>query len=117
MTLTKAKPELIPFYPTCYLGDDAAIAEYMIAVLEEGENNHLLLALGDVPRAGGMAHNAKEAGLVGESYCKTLSAGAKPSFDTAGKVASGRSVLACQCGEQPHRAHLFDLVESRIDSH
>lgn len=44
-----------------YLTDDAAVAEYMTAVLEANDPDFLLLALGDVTRTRGMAQIAKDA--------------------------------------------------------
>ena len=52
----------------------------MTAVLET-EDPDLLLALGDVARARGMAQVAKDAGLGRESLYKALAPGAKPRFD------------------------------------
>ncbi len=66
--------------------DDAAIAEYMTAVLEQ-DDPELLLALSDIARARGMAQVAKDAGLGRESLYKALAPGAKPRFDTVVKVA------------------------------
>jgi probable addiction module antidote protein len=92
MRTTKAKSKLIPFDAARYLSDDAAIAEYMSAVLESGDTDLLLLALGDVARARGMAQVAKDAGLGRESLYKALSPGAKPRFDTVIKVARALGV-------------------------
>ena len=61
MSTTKMKSKLVPFDAARYLSDDAAIAEYMNAVLETGDTDLLLLALGDVARARGMAQVAKAA--------------------------------------------------------
>ena len=72
--------------------DEAAIAEYMTAVLEANEPDLLLLALGDIARARGMAQIAKETGLGRESLYKALAPGAKPRFDTVLKVARALGV-------------------------
>ena len=87
MSKTKASTKLLPFDTARYLTDDAAIAEYMTAVLETDDPDLLLLALGDVARARGMAQVAKDAGLGRESLYKALAPGAKPRFDTVLKVA------------------------------
>ncbi len=92
MSTTKTKTKLVPFDAARYLGDDAAIAEYMNAVLEAGDTDLLLLALGDVARARGMAQVAKDAGLGRESLYKALTPGAKPRFDTVVKVAKALGV-------------------------
>ena len=87
MSALKPKAKLLPFDAARYLTDDAAIAEYMTAVLETDDPDLLLLALGDVARAKGMAQVAKDSGLGRESLYKALSPGAKPRFDTVLKVA------------------------------
>lgn len=98
MSTTKMKAKLVPFDAARYLTDDAAIAEYMNAVLETGDTDLLLLALGDVARARGMAQVAKDAGLGRESLYKALTPGAKPRFDTVVKVARA---LGVRLGVQP----------------
>jgi probable addiction module antidote protein len=66
---TNSRSKLVPFDAARYLTDDAAIAEYMTAVLETGDSNLLLLALGDIARARGMAQVAKDAGLGAPWAC------------------------------------------------
>ena len=92
MKKTNARPNVVPFDAARYLTDDAAIAEYMTAVLETGDSNLLLLALGDIARARGMAQVAKDAGLGRESLYKAVAPGAKPRFDTVLKVARALGV-------------------------
>ena len=92
MTKTKAKTKLLPFDAARYLNDDAAIAEYMTAVLETDDTDLLLLALSDIARAKGMAQVAKDAGLGRESLYKALAPGAKPRFDTILKVTKALGV-------------------------
>lgn len=92
MTKPKAAPKLIPFDASRYLTDDEAVAEYMNAVLEADDPDLLLLALGDIARARGMAQIAKETGLGRESLYKALTPGAKPRFDTVLKVARALGV-------------------------
>lgn len=87
MKKTKPRHKLVPFDAARYLTNDVAIAEYMNAVLESGDSDHLLLALGDIARARGMAQVAKDTGLGRESLYKALAPGAKPRFDTVLKVA------------------------------
>jgi probable addiction module antidote protein len=89
---SNAKLKLHPFDASRYLGDEEAIAEYMNVVLESGDMDLLLLALGDVARARGMAQVAKDAGLGRESLYKALAPGAKPRFDTVVKVARALGV-------------------------
>ena len=92
MSKTKTQSRLVPFDAARYLTDDAAVAEYMTAVLEADDPDLLILALGDVARARGMAQVAKEAGLGRESLYKALAPGAKPRFDTVLKVARALGV-------------------------
>jgi probable addiction module antidote protein len=89
---TKPRRKLLPFDAARYLTDDDAVAEYMNAVLETGNSDHLLLALGDIARARGMAQVAKDTGLGRESLYKALAPGAKPRFDTVLKVARALGV-------------------------
>ena len=92
MTKTKTRPKLIVFDAARYLNDDAAIAEYMTAMLETNDADLLLLALSDVARAKGMTQVAKDAGLGRESLYKALAPGAKPRFETVMKVARALGV-------------------------
>jgi len=92
MSKAKGKAKLLPFDAARYLMDEAAIAEYVTAVLEADDPELLLLALADIARAKGMAEVAREAGLGRESLYKALSPGAKPRFDTVLKVARALGV-------------------------
>jgi probable addiction module antidote protein len=92
MKKSRASAKLIPFDAARYLTDDAAIAEYITAVLEQDDPDLLLLALADVARARGMAQVAKDSGLGRESLYKALAPGAKPRFDTVLKVARALGV-------------------------
>jgi len=86
MTPTKKLGKLVPFDAARYLIDDAAVAEYLTAILEADDTDLLLLALADVARARGMAQVAKDSGLGRESLYKALTPGAKPRFDTILRV-------------------------------
>lgn len=55
MNKSRAKDRLLPFDATRYLIDDAAIAEYIAAVLEIDDHDLLLMSLDDVARAKDMA--------------------------------------------------------------
>ena len=103
MKTTNASIKLTPFDAADYLTDDTAIAEYMQAVFELDDPDLILLALGDIARARGMAKVAKDSGLGRESLYKALSPGAKPRFDTVMKVIralgltlNARSAEACE---------------------
>ena len=99
MDKVKKKASLVDFDAARYLTDDAAVAEYVTAVLETGDTDLLLLALSDIARARGMSLVAKEAGLGRESLYKALAPGSKPRFDTILKVAKALGVrLTAQPG-------------------
>ena len=83
---SKPRRKLLPFDAARYLTDDDAIAEYMSAVLESGDADLLLVALGDIARVRGMARVAKDTGLGRESLYKALAPGAKPRFETVLRV-------------------------------
>ena len=71
---------------TRYLESEEAMAEYLSQVLEDGDNNELIRALGHIAKAKGMAIVAKESGLGRESLYKALSEGSQPRFETITKV-------------------------------
>ena len=75
-----------------HLTSPEAIAEYMTAVLEDGDPDLLLAALGDIAKAKGMSQLAKETGLGRESLYKALSPGAKLRYDTILKVIRGLDI-------------------------
>ncbi len=62
------------------------IAEYLNTVLEEGDAEDIITALGHVAKARGMSKIAEETGLSRPSLYKALSQGSKPQFDTILKV-------------------------------
>jgi len=98
MTKATTPRKLISFDAARYLNDDEAIAEYMTAILEQGDPDLLLAALGNVARTKGMAQVEKDAGLGRESLYKASAPGAKPRFDTVLKVAR---VLGVKFTAQP----------------
>lgn len=87
MYLTKmATKEITKFDIAEYLEDDIMIAEYLNTVLEEGDAEDIITALGHVAKARGMSKIAEETGLSRPSLYKALSQGSKPQFDTILKV-------------------------------
>jgi probable addiction module antidote protein len=80
--------ELIPFDITEYLDSEEAIAEYLSQVLEDGNNEEFIRAIGHIAKAKGMAQIAKDTGLGRESLYKAFRANAKPRFETVMKVMS-----------------------------
>lgn len=69
-----------------YLDDDAIIADYLAAALDDADPDVFVAALGDVAKARGMTQIAKEAGLGRESLYKALAPGSKPRYETIRKV-------------------------------
>jgi probable addiction module antidote protein len=80
------KSSFAPFDPADYLDDLEVMAEYLSAAAEDPNPDVFIAALGDVARARGMAHVAKESGLGRESLYKALSAGAHPRYETVNSV-------------------------------
>ncbi len=80
------KNKLIPFDITEYLDSEEAIAEYLSQVLEDGDNDEFIRAIGHIAKAKGMAQIAKDTGLGRESLYKAFRPNAKPRFDTVMKV-------------------------------
>ena len=77
--------ELKEFDAAEYLTDDEARAAYLSAVLESGDSEEFILAVGDIAKSIGMAKIAEDAGVGRNSLYKTFSA-KKPRFDTMLKV-------------------------------
>ena len=78
--------DLPDFDITEHLEDDQAIAEYLTCVLEDGDPDLLVAALGDVARARGMTEIARKSGLAREALYRALRVGASPRFDTVMRV-------------------------------
>ncbi|MGZ4994097.1 MAG: addiction module antidote protein [Methylobacter sp.] len=84
--MTVKTEKLLPFDMVALLDSDEIISEYLNQVLEDGDNDELLRALGYIAKAKGMAMIAKESGLGRESLYKALAPGSYPRFDTILKV-------------------------------
>jgi len=69
-----------------YLDSNEMIAEYINAVLSEGNDSDIITAIGRVAKSIGMTKIAQETGLSRPSLYKALSEGSKPQFDTILKV-------------------------------
>jgi probable addiction module antidote protein len=91
--------ELESFDITEYLQSKEAVAEYLSMVLQDGDTDELLRAIGHVARAKGMANIAKATGLGRESLYKALVPGAKPRFETIMAVLRALDIeLQAVCG-------------------
>jgi len=69
-----------------YLDSNEMVAEYLNEILENGTENDLITAIGNVAKAIGMTKIAEKSGLSRASLYKALSDGAKPQFSTIVKV-------------------------------
>lgn len=69
-----------------YLDSKEMVVEYLNAVLEEGNDDEIIVAIGHVAKAIGMTKIAEETGMSRPSLYKALSEGAKPQFSTIIKV-------------------------------
>ena len=78
--------KLTTFDISQYLDSKEMIAEYLTQVLQDGDMNELLEAIGNIAKAKGMSQIAKDTGLGRESLYKTFSADSKPRFETIMKV-------------------------------
>ena len=77
-----------PYDVAEHLRTPKEMALYLQACIDEsnGDAAFIARALGDIARAKGMAHVAKESGLSRESLYKALSGDRIPGFDTVLKV-------------------------------
>jgi probable addiction module antidote protein len=86
--MAKTKTKTSRYDVAEHLRTPEEMAAYFEACLEEanGDATFIAKALGDIARAKGMAHVARDAGLSRESLYKALSGDRSPSFDTILKV-------------------------------
>jgi probable addiction module antidote protein len=82
----RTKLKTIRWDSAAYLKTNADIADYLEAVLEEGDPALVAHALGIIARAKGMAKIARATGLGRESLYKALSADGNPELATVLKV-------------------------------
>ena len=88
MTKAMAKTITTLWDPAERLKTEQDMADYLEAALEEEDPTLIAAALGDIARAKGMTHIAREAGLGRESLYKALSHTGNPEFATILKVIS-----------------------------
>ena len=69
-----------------YLDSKEMVVEYLNVILEEGDHESLINAIGHIAKAMGMTKIAEETGLSKSSLQNALSDGSKPQFDTILKV-------------------------------
>ena len=75
-----------PWDPAEHLDSGEAIVAYLDAAMEDGDPALIVAALGDVARARGMTHVAREAELSRESLYKALRSDGNPEFGTVVRV-------------------------------
>jgi probable addiction module antidote protein len=104
----KVRAEDLPeFDASRYLDSDAAIAEYLTALIDEKDPSVLAAALGDIARARGMAQIAEATGLTREALYKALREGAHPRFETISRVcnALGLRLIAQPVADREASSH------------
>ena len=78
--------KLATFDRSQYLDNNEMIAEYLSQVIEDGDMDELLEAIGNIAKAKGISQIAADTGLGRESLYKTFQSGSKPRFETVMKV-------------------------------
>jgi len=69
-----------------YLKSDKDIAEYLTAVLEDGDPGLFMAAIGDIAKAKGMMEISKKSGVTREALYRALRIDSQPRFETVAKV-------------------------------
>lgn len=77
---------ITPFGKTEHLKTEQDMCKYFSAVLESGNTEAILAALGDIAKAKGIAKIAQSSGLNRESLYKALRPGSKPRFETIFRI-------------------------------
>jgi probable addiction module antidote protein len=95
------KTTYAPFDAADYLDNDAVIAEYLSAAVDDPNPDVFLAALCDVAKAHGMARIAKDAGLGRESLYKALSSGAHPRYETVSAILRALGVKFAVVADRP----------------
>ena len=65
-----------------YLDNKEIIAEYLTQILEDGDYDEFISAIGDIARTKGISSISKDTNLNRESLYKAFKKGSKPRFDT-----------------------------------
>lgn len=84
--------KLTDFDISLHLDSPEVISEYLTQVLNDGDTNELLEAIGNIAKAKGMSQIAKDTGLGRESLYKAFQAGAKPRLETVLKVLNSLNI-------------------------
>ena len=83
------------------LDSEEVMAGYLAEIIQTGDSDMILSALGDIARARGMASISQKSGLNRESLYKIFRPGAKPRFDTVCKVISALGLKVTVSPVQP----------------
>ena len=75
-----------PFDPAAYLDTPEAVAEYLVAAFESGEQAVIADALGVVAKARGMTQLSRDTGLARPALYRALSPDGRPECATVLKV-------------------------------
>lgn len=78
--------KVTPFDVAQYLDNEKVMAAYLKEVMETGDNELFLSALGDIAKARGMTEVAKASGLSRESLYKAVRPGSKPQYETIDRI-------------------------------
>jgi len=82
------KPITTPWDPAEHFSGEEDMVAYLEVALADGDPALIAAVLGDIARAKGMTHVARETGLGRESLYKALSPEGNPAFATIMKVIS-----------------------------
>jgi probable addiction module antidote protein len=69
-----------------YLKTNKDMADYLNAVLEDGDPALFVAAIGDIAKAKGMMEISKKSGVTREALYRALKLGSQPRFETVAKV-------------------------------
>lgn len=78
--------KITPFEAAEYLDNEKVIAAYLKEVMDTGDYELFLSALGDVAKARGMTEIARASGLSRESLYKAVRPGSKPQYETVDRI-------------------------------
>lgn len=78
--------KVISFDAAQYLDNEKVMAAYLKEVMETGDNELFLSALGDIAKARGMTEVAKASGLSRESLYKAVRPGSRPQYETVDRI-------------------------------
>jgi len=69
-----------------YLKTDKDMADYLNAILDDGDPALFVAAIGDIAKAKGMMEISKKSGVTREALYRALKLSSQPRFETVAKV-------------------------------